>query len=470
MKKINIVLLRKDLRINDNPALVNASDLPTVVVFPAEARPPKGSAARVWLGHSLASLNQQLSGKLYLAAQPMATFIRETAAQFNIQGLYMAHGLSAEDKAFEQTLMPLCQQLNIELHFTDANLLWDLQTLQKADQSAYKVFSAFYRHAQKQPLLKQASQLNNIELLSLPGGALETEFVPEMTSVWGKKIIENWPGSAPGEPSAQQRWRRLCQQAFNNYQQGRNIPSQINTSLLSAAIEWGELSVRQMHHDLCQLSPSDDIEHFKSELAWRAFSHYLLRDYPHMDRENINPKFNHFPWLDNPLLLHKWQQGLTGIPIVDAGMRELWHTGYMHNRVRMITASLLVKNLLIPWQHGCKWFEQTLFDASPANNSASWQWVAGSGMDAAPYFRIFNPVTQSERFDKNTDYLCKWLPQLEKLPPKYRHAPWQAPNNVLQSCDFVLARDYPHPIVDLKDSRQNALSAYQNLKQLGKLQ
>ena len=205
-------------------------------------------------------------------------------------------------------------------------------------------------------------------------------------------------------------------------------------------------------------------DHYLSELGWREFSHNLLYFFPYLPEENLQKKFNNFPWDDNQDLLVKWQKGMTGYPIVDAGMRELWKTGYLHNRVRMIVGSFLVKNLLLHWHHGQEWFWDTLLDADLANNSASWQWVSGSGADAAPYFRIFNPVTQGEKFDPNGDYIKRYIPELRNLNGKFLYSPWEAPENVLQSAGIELGKNYPEPIVDLKLSREKALAAFEKLK------
>ncbi len=216
-------------------------------------------------------------------------------------------------------------------------------------------------------------------------------------------------------------------------------------------------SYGQVHH------LDRDLDHFCSELAWREFSHSLLYYNSHIPEKPLQEKFNDFPWLENAQHVSAWQNGKTGYPIIDAGMRELWQTGYMHNRVRMIVASFLIKNLMIPWQDGEAWFWDCLFDADLANNSASWQWVAGCGADAAPYFRIFNPVTQSEKFDPSGDYIRRYVPELADLPDKYIHKPWMAPTDILKQYSIVLGVQYPRPIVDLKSTRERALAAFKEL-------
>jgi len=213
------------------------------------------------------------------------------------------------------------------------------------------------------------------------------------------------------------------------------------------------------------VAEDNNSEHFKKELSWRDFSYYLLFHCPKLPTDNLKPAFDHFPWQHKQQWLERWQQGQTGYPFVDAGMRELWQTGFMHNRVRMITASFLVKNLLIHWHHGADWFWDCLVDADLASNSASWQWVAGCGTDAAPYFRIFNPVTQGEKFDADGEYTRHFIPELENLPDKYLFRPWDAPEEVLKKAGITLGKDYPLPIVNIKTSRQKALDAFQCLKQ-----
>ena len=207
------------------------------------------------------------------------------------------------------------------------------------------------------------------------------------------------------------------------------------------------------------------IDHFCSELGWREFSYSQLYHNPELPTRNLQPKFDAFPWTDDPVLLKAWQKGQTGIPMVDAGMRELWQTGYMHNRVRMIVGSFLVKNLRLHWHCGERWFWDTLIDADLANNSASWQWIAGCGADAAPYFRIFNPVTQGQKFDPEGVYIRRFIPEIASLPDKYLFSPWEAPESVLNEAGIQLGNTYPHPVVDLKQSREAALAAFQSLKQ-----
>ena len=256
---------------------------------------------------------------------------------------------------------------------------------------------------------------------------------------------------------------------IQDYSEGRNFPIKKNVSRLSPYLHWGQISPHMLWHKTKEMANKFDkvnLEIFQSELGWREFFYNLMFHFPKIQDENLQKKFDKFPWSKNSRFLSSWQKGKTGFPIIDAGMRELWQTGYMHNRVRMITGSFLVKNLLIHWKHGEKWFWDCLFDADYASNSASWQWVAGTGTDAAPYFRIFNPITQAQRFDPNGAYIKKFLPELKVIPIKYLFSPWEMPKNLSESINFVLGKDYPKPIVDVKSSRELALDAFAKLKVL----
>jgi deoxyribodipyrimidine photo-lyase len=284
---------------------------------------------------------------------------------------------------------------------------------------------------------------------------------------WAKEMATLW---TPGEAGARMQLGRFLEGAVKGYGDNRNRPDRISTSRLSPHLRFGEIGPRQIWHATRAAFESGhasakayDVEKFLTEIGWREFSYHLLHQFPELANSNFQPKFDAFPWLDDAKALNAWQRGLTGYPIVDAGMRELWRTGWMHNRVRMIVGSFLVKHLLIDWRRGEDWFWDTLVDADPASNAASWQWVAGSGADAAPYFRIFAPVLQGEKFDPNGDYVRKYVPELAKLPKQHIHKPWAAPHPVLASAGITLGRDYPHPIVNHEDARKRALAAFKSI-------
>ncbi len=280
---------------------------------------------------------------------------------------------------------------------------------------------------------------------------------------WHQGLVSEW---SIGEDAASAQLQQFCEQDLDDYKRARDFPAVDATSRLSPHLHFGEISPHQLWHRLehdGSQAAGENAAHFLREIAWREFSYHLLYQFPGLPRDNFNAKFDRFEWRDDAAALERWQRGQTGFPIVDAGMRELWQTGYMHNRVRMIVASFLIKNLLIHWRAGADWFWDCLFDADLANNSASWQWCAGSGADASPYFRIFNPVLQSQKFDPEGEYLLRYCPELGGLPARLRHQPWQASEAQLQEAGIRLGEDYPLPMVDLKVTRERALQRFKEL-------
>ncbi len=278
---------------------------------------------------------------------------------------------------------------------------------------------------------------------------------------WDSQFHQHWK---PGETGATESLSSFLHQHLNSYKEGRDFPELQSVSKLSPHLHFGEISPKQIMQALSVLPSDSNSEHFKKELYWREFSYYLLFNQPDLPEQNMRQEFNHFPWSNNPDWLKLWQQGRTGNPLIDAGMRELWQTGYMHNRVRMITASFLVKNLMIDWRLGAGWFWNCLVDADLACNSTSWQWVAGCGTDATPYFRIFNPITQGEKFDPDGVYTKRFIPELKELPSQYLFKPWETPEELLEKSHVRLGETYPLPIVDIRESRKKALEAYEQIR------
>ena len=465
---LTIHWFRQDLRLSDNPSLSaaveNGDVLPIYILDDYNpGQHVMGEASRVWLHHSLNKLNESLGGGLRVFSGNATDIILDLTQKYNIKSVYWNRCYEPwrikRDKIIKESL----QKQNIDVKSFNGSLMIEPWKFLKSDETSYKVFTAFYKKAYLEgyftstPILKPNNThytKDNIDCLDIESLAL----LP--SDKWGNNIIKGW---VVGENAAYKKLQNFLQVGIKNYKEGRNFPSKENTSRLSPHLHFGEISPRQICSYIQSLNIEENLECFVSEIAWREFSYYLLYHFPQIPVNNLNIKFNQFPWRDNKKLLGCWQKGITGIPIVDAGMRELWQTGYMHNRVRMIVGSFLVKNLLIHWNHGERWFWNCLFDADLASNSCSWQWVAGCGADAAPYFRIFNPVTQGKKFDTTGEYTRKYVPELKSLPDKYLFNPWEAPKKTLIDAGIQLGINYPEPIVDLSFSRKRALEIFSSL-------
>jgi deoxyribodipyrimidine photo-lyase len=464
-----IVWFRQDLRLSDHPALYEAAKnhhvLPIYILDDNNKPGSKiGGASRWWLHHSLSDLNKRLDNKLSFYRGDPKTILIKVAKANNIHSIYW-------NKCYEKCQLERDKEIEaqlssnrIECHSFNGSLLWEPEQALKSDGTPYRVFTAFYRNGClnsnfiREPLSSPA-ELRLIADVS--NGASVDELELLHCTKWHEKFEQHWE---IGEEAAQKTFHTFLDEGLLGYKEGRNFPAKHNVSRLSPHLHFGEISPNQVwygairHNFMGNLE--SDLEHFLSELCWREFSHHLLFHFPNLVRSNLNSKFDDFTWGDDADLLQKWQTGQTGYPLVDAGMRELWQTGYMHNRVRMIVGSFLTKNLLLHWRHGAKWFWDCLVDADTANNSVSWQWVAGCGVDAAPYFRIFNPVTQGQKFDSSGEYTRRFVPEIANLPDKYLFSPWLAPENVLKQSALKLGVDYPLPIVDVSFSRERALRAF----------
>ncbi|WP_339671949.1 deoxyribodipyrimidine photo-lyase [Dasania marina] len=465
---IAIHWFRQDLRLADNPSLIHAAQqgsvLPIYILDEINAaEQTTAGAARCWLHHSLQALNDSLGGKLQLYRGDAKRIIAQLCQQHAVTSINWNRCYEpwriGRDKAIKAQL----QQAGIDCHSHNGSLLWEPWQTLKADGSAYKVFTPYYKNARLNgpPIRQPLAAPKNLNLATGDFGAqsiTELELLPKQN--WHTPLLEHW---AVGEAGAQKALHRFIEHGLNGYKEGRDFPAQEHVSRLSPHLHWGEISPQQAWHYSQLAGDNVDVAHFHNELAWRDFSHAMLYHYPDLPHRNWQSKFDRFGWQHNDALLQAWQQGRTGYPIIDAGMRELWQTGYMHNRVRMLVGSFLVKNLLLDWRHGERWFWQTLVDADLANNSASWQWVAGCGADAAPYFRIFNPVIQGEKFDRDGSYTRRYVPELAALPNKYLFKPWLASPEILQKAGVVLGESYPQPIIDLKLSRELALDSLKAL-------
>jgi deoxyribodipyrimidine photo-lyase len=456
------------LRLSDNPALTAASQqgsiLPIYILDDKNAcQYAMGAASNWWLHHSLVSLNESLNGKLSIYKGNPIDILIDLICRFDVKSIHWNRCYEPWRIHRDAMIKKYLMAMNIEVGSYNGSLLWEPWTIKKDDGEPYKVFTPFYRKgclqtgAPREPLpipkkiaynydQKSSLCVNNLKLLP--------------KNKWDSQLEKHWK---IGEKAGQLRFKNFLNKGLIKYKDGRNFPGKPYVSRLSPHLHFGEISANQLWFTIQSITDNKNSDHFCSELGWREFSYSQLYYSPDLPTKNQKSKFDLFPWVTNEIALDAWKKGQTGVPMVDAGMRELWNTGYMHNRVRMIVGSFLVKNLLQHWRHGERWFWNTLVDADLANNSASWQWVAGCGADAAPYFRIFNPVTQGQKFDPDGSYVRSFIPEIKSLPDKYLFNPWDAPEHVLKEVGIEIGTTYPKPIVDLKLSRTAALEAFQSL-------
>jgi deoxyribodipyrimidine photo-lyase len=474
-----IVWLRQDLRLADNPALQAACRrggqvVPVFVWAPEEeAAWPPGSGSRWWLHQSLAQLAAafRAAGTELIVCQGSALaelqrVTKATGAEAVFWNRRYEPACIARDQKVEEAL----RAAGLQVESYSAALLHEPWAIQNKAGRPFQVFTPYWRtclaSAEPNEPLPAPRRLTAPARrpMSLPLAALELE--PKLD--WSAGLRAAW---RPGSAGAHAELQRFLGGCLVNYDEGRNRPDVVGTSRLSPHLHFGEISPRQVWWAVERFAESKSIPaavwrrwQFLTELGWREFAHHLLFHFPHTAEQPLRSEFARFPWRKNAAWLKAWQRGLTGYPLVDAGMRELWTIGWMHNRVRMVAASFLVKNLLIPWQEGARWFWDTLVDADLANNTLGWQWTAGCGADAAPFFRIFNPVSQGEKFDPEGDYVRRWVPELARLPSAWIHRPWQAPPAALAEAGVELGDTYPRPIVSHLVSREVALEAYQAIR------
>jgi len=471
-KGIAIHWFRQDLRITDNPSLETAAEfdavLPIYILDDENSQEFKmGSASRWWLHNSLQSLNESLDGKLSIYSQNPEIVIQELLKKYEVKAVFWNRCYEPWRIDRDIDIKAYLDDKNIENKSFNSHLLWEPWEISKDDGTPYRVFTPYYKKGclnAEEPRLP--SKNLNIDTIFYDQDCEQIDTLDLLPRInWYSQIQEAWK---PGEEGAQKRLDQFLEEGLLDYKEGRNFPFKENVSRLSPHLHFGEISPNEVWYQAKTKESVSGIqkslEHFLSELGWREFSYYLLYHFPSLPKQNFQAKFNKFPWIKNESFLESWQKGETGYPIVDAGMRELWQTGYMHNRLRMVVGSFLVKNLLIDWREGEDWFWDCLVDADLASNSAGWQWVAGSGADAAPYFRIFNPVTQGLKFDPEGEYTKKYVPELKLLPNKFLFSPWEAPKEILEKAGIELGKDYPEPIVDLKYSRELALEAFGKTK------
>lgn len=476
MKEVSLVWFRLDLRLADSPALSAALKrgvvIPVFVHAPDEEAPwSPGGASLWWLHQSLAAFAaslREIGARLILRRGPtlatLQALLKETGATAVFWNRRYEPAVTARDTQIKTAL----REAGLLVESFNGALLHEPWTIQNQSKKPFQVFTPFWKNCLTKP--DPVEPLPAPKSLPAPGRwpksltLAELELEPRIK--WAEGMRAAWQ---PGEAGAGKMLKEFLASAFTDYTDKRNRPDLRGTSRLSPHLHFGEISSRQIWHGVRHYAEKSGVaswrtSQFLAEVGWREFAHHLLHHFPHTPTEPLREDFKRFPWRKDAAFLKAWQKGQTGYPIVDAGMRELWTTGWMHNRVRMIVASFLVKDLLLSWREGAAWFWDTLVDADLAQNTLGWQWTAGCGADAAPYFRVFNPVSQGEKFDPRGDYVRKWCPELAKLPDEWLHQPHQAPPEVLFRARVELGRNYPAPIVSHAIAREVALEAFAKLK------
>ena len=463
-KKIGLFWLKDDFRINKNLGLIQATknhDQVVVFYLYKKKKFKNQEAQKWWIGKSLKEFRNKLINyniNLEIIETESYKSFFDKIFQKDNYSIYWNKSYEPNYLKFDNYLSKNFTIAKIEFKIFKGNILNNFEEVKKNDGSPFKVFTPFWKTAEKiffdkiPPFEKKISKCSK-RISFFKNTIDENEIYPKKK--WFKKFEKYW---SPGEDSALRELRKFIHKGIENYSDSRNFPSIAGTSKLSPFIRHGQIHVETIWKE-CSKNKNKGLEKFLAEIGWREFNHSLINNFPHMLKGNYSRKFDNFPWQKNSKHLSAWKRGLTGYPIVDAGMRELNSTGWMHNRVRMIVGSFLVKHLLISWVEGEKYFRNCLLDYNQANNVSGWQWVAGCGADAAPYFRIFNPILQGEKFDKDGEYVKKWIPELKNVPKNFLHRPWELNNeNILK-----LGTDYPKPIVIHEKARLKALEAFKKI-------
>ncbi|MCC7530321.1 MAG: deoxyribodipyrimidine photo-lyase [Candidatus Melainabacteria bacterium] len=467
-----IVWFRQDLRIDDNPALSAAAEsgAPVIPLFiwspEEEGNWEPGAASRFWLHHSLTELTislARLGSPLIIKRGYSLSVLRDFAKEVGAHAVYWSRRYEPSTIVRDKNLKGALVNDGVDARSFNANLLFEPWQVLNAKNEPYRVFTAFYKAATA--LVTPPAPIDPPKKLVAPVKKVRSVAISDLMLLpkinWTMGLNDAWQ---PGEKGAKKNLE-IFLDVLNRYVPDRDCPGVSGTSRLSPHLHFGEISPRTIWHAVRDTGKAGESKTtYLKELVWREFAHSLLYHFPHTANSPLRPEFERFAWRNDPDLLERWQKGATGYPLIDAGMRELWHTGWMHNRVRMIVASFLVKDLLLPWQQGAEWFWDTLVDADLANNTLGWQWSAGCGADAAPYFRVFNPVLQSQKFDPDGEYIKRWVPELSGLPKAWIHHPWDTPKEVLKAAAIELGKSYPQPIVDHAFARQRALEAFKQLK------
>tara|TARA_B100000424_G_scaffold262081_1_gene247749 strand:+ start:2990 stop:4408 length:1419 start_codon:yes stop_codon:yes gene_type:complete len=470
MKNKAIVWIRDDFRLSDNSALsyasVNHDFVSVMYIFNNEYFDGKREAQKWWISKSLESLDddlKKLNINLEIVISDELKFfskIKDKNISIYWNKVYEPNQLEIDKKIINDL-----EKKNIKYKLFKGNILNEYQSITKKDGTPFKVFSPFWRHAEQIYLDRVPKKNLNLRKMKKKVDFIGSNIKPNdllPKKKWYKKFENYWNVS---EKESHTQLKEFIKNRIIKYGNDRDYPYLNGSSKLSPYIRNGQINVNHIWENCSKLKTRNiGIRKYLNELGWREFSHSLINYFPQMLKGNLRSEFDRFPWEKNERNLKAWKKGLTGYPIVDAGMRQMYETGWMHNRIRMVVGSFLVKHLRINWKEGEKYFRNCLLDFNEANNVAQWQWVAGCGADAAPYFRIFNPILQGEKFDKNGDYVKKWVPELKNYPLKYIHKPWELDLKFQESINIIIGRDYPKPIVIHEDARKKALNAFQSLK------
>ena len=467
-----LIWFRRDLRLQDNSALIAAIEsgaevLPVYIHgINQSAQLSEGEASQWWLHHALADLEDQLSelgASLHLAkASNVCEELCKIVKKFKIDTVFWNRRYQPDAIALDTEIKEQLTADGIDVQSFNSSVLNEPHTISNLSGKPYQVFTPYWKRCRdvEVPMTAEAD-LSSVPWIKSKGEALDTlDLLPEIP--WDKAFYENWE---PTRAAAEERLQLFSKQAVSDYNDDRDMMADDGTSRMAPYLHFGQIGVREIYHDL-KTAGEKVMNGYIRQLYWRDFAHHLIYHFPHSVEKSLRPEYEQFPWKNSEVMVERWRKGQTGYPVIDAAMRQLWETGWMHNRARMVVGSFLVKHLLQDWRSGADWFWDTLVDADLPNNTMGWQWVGGSGADAAPYFRVFNPLLQAKKFDENGDYVRKYLPELAKIPDGAIHEPWELTEIELAAYGVKLGETYPERIIDLHKGRDNALNAYREFKAL----
>jgi deoxyribodipyrimidine photo-lyase len=471
MTKKAIVWIREDLRIENHPSLSYASQNHEIVsalyIYNDKYFDKKREAQKWWLSKSLNSFKKDLL-KFNITLEILSGDEVEIFSRIKKKddiSVYWNKVYEPDAISRGKKIRDIFIKNEITYKYFKGNILVEFQDVTKSDGTPFKVFTPFWKNAEQKYLEKIPSKISKIKKLKKKYNLLGVSINPEdilPKKNWYNKFEKYWD---PSENEAKKYLQDFIKSKITDYGDMRDIPSVEGTSKLSPYLKFGQIHVETIWNKCNEIkNKSTGYRKYINELGWREFSHSLINNFPEMLKGNLRKDFDNFPWVKNEKFLKKWKQGMTGYPIIDAGMRELYETGWMHNRVRMVVASFLVKHLRIHWMEGEKHFKNCLIDYNEASNVAQWQWVAGCGADAAPYFRIFNPILQGEKFDREGIYTKKWVPEIQNMPNEFLYKPWELEKKYQEQIKVIIGKDYPLPIVEHATARDAALAAFQSIK------